>query len=186
MTLRVRLEGIDCPERGEPFSTQARNATRVMLFDEHVTLKATDVDRYGRLVARSASRAGNPVSNSWRPVSRAISRYLQGSCACGRTGAREVRRTWFLGAGRAAARVRVADGQRACGRTDRPVPRQCAEPRLPRGLVPAVPTARVARRCFRPRLKRSVPASNPRATAFDSSDHDAPARLRVPQWTASL
>lgn len=51
-TIRIRLEGIDTPERGEPFSTQARNATRVMLFNKTVQLKATDVDRYDRLVAR--------------------------------------------------------------------------------------------------------------------------------------
>ncbi len=51
-TIVIRLEGIDTPERGEPFSTQARNATRVLLFDKTATLKATDVDRYGRLVAR--------------------------------------------------------------------------------------------------------------------------------------
>jgi micrococcal nuclease len=53
-TIRIRLEGIDAPERGEPFSTQARNATRVMLFHKKVQLKATDVDRYDRLVARIA------------------------------------------------------------------------------------------------------------------------------------
>ena len=51
-TIRVRLEGIDTPERGEPFNTQARNATRVMLFDKTVQVKATDVDSYDRLVAR--------------------------------------------------------------------------------------------------------------------------------------
>ena len=51
-TVRVRLEGIDTPERGEPFSTAARNATRVMLFDKTVQVKATDVDSYDRLVAR--------------------------------------------------------------------------------------------------------------------------------------
>ena len=51
-TLRIRLEGIDTPERGEPFSTQARNATRVMLFNQKVQLKVTDVDPYDRLVAR--------------------------------------------------------------------------------------------------------------------------------------
>jgi endonuclease YncB( thermonuclease family) len=48
----VRLEGIDTPERGEPFSAQARTAARVLLFDKTATLRATDVDRFGRLVAR--------------------------------------------------------------------------------------------------------------------------------------
>jgi micrococcal nuclease len=51
-TIRVRLEGIDAPEQGEPFSTQARNATRVLLFNRKVSLKASDVDNYDRLVAR--------------------------------------------------------------------------------------------------------------------------------------
>ena len=51
-TLRIRLEGIDTPEQGEPFSTQARNATRVMMFNKKVQLKVTDVDPYDRLVAR--------------------------------------------------------------------------------------------------------------------------------------
>lgn len=48
----VRLDGIDTPERGEPFSVEARNAARVMLFTQRVEVRGTDVDRYGRLVAR--------------------------------------------------------------------------------------------------------------------------------------
>jgi endonuclease YncB( thermonuclease family) len=51
-TLTVRLDGIDTPERGEPFSAQATRATRVLLFPKTVELTGTDVDRYGRLVAR--------------------------------------------------------------------------------------------------------------------------------------
>jgi endonuclease YncB( thermonuclease family) len=51
-TIRVRLEGIDAPETGEPFSAQARNATRVLIFQKSVQVKATDVDNYNRLVAR--------------------------------------------------------------------------------------------------------------------------------------
>jgi endonuclease YncB( thermonuclease family) len=51
-TLTVRLDGIDTPERGEPFSAQATRATRVLLFTKTVELTGTDVDRYGRLVAR--------------------------------------------------------------------------------------------------------------------------------------
>jgi micrococcal nuclease len=51
-TLTVRLDGIDAPERGEPFSTQATRAMRVLIFTKKVVLTGTDVDRYGRLVAR--------------------------------------------------------------------------------------------------------------------------------------
>ena len=50
--IRVRLEGIDAPERGEPFNVQSRNAARVLLFEKKVLLKAYDVDNYDRLVAR--------------------------------------------------------------------------------------------------------------------------------------
>lgn len=49
----VRLQGIDTPERGEPFSVEARNAARVLLFSRLTEIRATDVDRYGRLVARA-------------------------------------------------------------------------------------------------------------------------------------
>jgi endonuclease YncB( thermonuclease family) len=50
--IRIRLDGIDCPESGEPFSQQARNMTRVLAFDQQVRVEGKDVDRYGRLVAR--------------------------------------------------------------------------------------------------------------------------------------
>jgi endonuclease YncB( thermonuclease family) len=50
--IRVRVEGIDCPESGQPFSQVARNFTRTFAFDQFVVLKVVDIDRYGRLVAR--------------------------------------------------------------------------------------------------------------------------------------
>ncbi len=52
VTLTVRLDGIDTPERGEPYSTEATRAARVLLLTKRVQLQGTDVDRYGRLVAR--------------------------------------------------------------------------------------------------------------------------------------
>jgi micrococcal nuclease len=51
-TVRVRVHGIDAPERGEPFSTRARTFTRVTVFSKEVVVEGRDVDRYGRLVAR--------------------------------------------------------------------------------------------------------------------------------------
>jgi endonuclease YncB( thermonuclease family) len=53
--VRIRLEGIDSPERGEPFSNVARTFTRQLAFDKTVQVKVHDVDRYGRLVARVTS-----------------------------------------------------------------------------------------------------------------------------------
>ena len=52
VNLTIRLDGIDTPERDEPYSTQATRATRVMLLSKRVQLQGTDVDAYGRLVAR--------------------------------------------------------------------------------------------------------------------------------------
>jgi endonuclease YncB( thermonuclease family) len=51
-TVRIRLDGIDTPERGEPFTQQARNLTRVLAFDQDVIVIGKELDRYGRLVAR--------------------------------------------------------------------------------------------------------------------------------------
>lgn len=49
---RIRIEGIDAPERGEPFSDAARRFTRTLLFDKRATVHGRERDRYGRLVAR--------------------------------------------------------------------------------------------------------------------------------------
>lgn len=51
-SIRIRLHGIDTPERGEPFSSAATRSARVLLFDQRVSVEGRDVDRYGRLVAR--------------------------------------------------------------------------------------------------------------------------------------
>ena len=48
----VRLEGIDCPERGYPFSRKAKDFTSEMLLNKDVELKVKEKDRYGRTVAR--------------------------------------------------------------------------------------------------------------------------------------
>jgi endonuclease YncB( thermonuclease family) len=51
-TIRIRLDGIDAPERGEAFTQQAKNLTRVLAFDHDVIVVGKELDRYGRLVAR--------------------------------------------------------------------------------------------------------------------------------------
>jgi endonuclease YncB( thermonuclease family) len=51
-SVRVRLEGIDAPEAGAPYGDEARSATQAALFGQAVSVRATDVDHYGRLVAR--------------------------------------------------------------------------------------------------------------------------------------
>jgi micrococcal nuclease len=59
--VRVRLEGIDCPEKGQEFSQRAKQFTSDMVFGKAVTVAVRDIDRYGRLVAR-VSFNGEDVS----------------------------------------------------------------------------------------------------------------------------
>jgi endonuclease YncB( thermonuclease family) len=50
--IRIRLHGVDAPERSESFSQQALTFTRVLMFAKRVTVIGHDVDPYNRLVAR--------------------------------------------------------------------------------------------------------------------------------------
>lgn len=50
--IRIRLDGIDCPEGGQPFSNRAKRFTSELVFGRDVMIEPRDVDRYGRMVAR--------------------------------------------------------------------------------------------------------------------------------------
>jgi len=49
--VKVRLYGIDCPERGQPFSKKAKQFTSDMVFGKLVEIQRMDTDRCGRTVA---------------------------------------------------------------------------------------------------------------------------------------
>jgi endonuclease YncB( thermonuclease family) len=50
--VKVRLAGIDCPEKGQPFGTKAKTFTSEKAFGKNVKLNiVTPADRYGRMVA---------------------------------------------------------------------------------------------------------------------------------------
>jgi micrococcal nuclease len=49
---RIRLAGIDAPERGQAFGTMAREALAAKLFRREVRVEVIDADRYGREVGR--------------------------------------------------------------------------------------------------------------------------------------
>jgi endonuclease YncB( thermonuclease family) len=51
-TVRVRLHGIDTPERTQPFSSVARKRTGNLVKDKIVRVEVKDRDRYERIVAR--------------------------------------------------------------------------------------------------------------------------------------
>jgi micrococcal nuclease len=48
---RIRLHGIDCPEKGQPFGKVAKWATSALVFGRTVMVQGHDTDKYKRLVA---------------------------------------------------------------------------------------------------------------------------------------
>lgn len=50
-TEKIRLNGIDCPEKGQPFGTKAKQFTSAMVFGKEVTIQVKDTDKYERTVA---------------------------------------------------------------------------------------------------------------------------------------
>jgi endonuclease YncB( thermonuclease family) len=49
---KIRLAGIDAPEKGQPFGTKAREALGDKVFQQSVRVDVIDVDRYHREVGR--------------------------------------------------------------------------------------------------------------------------------------
>ena len=47
---KVRLYGIDCPERRQAFGQAAKKATSAYCFNKTVTVRVRDKDRYGRTI----------------------------------------------------------------------------------------------------------------------------------------
>jgi endonuclease YncB( thermonuclease family) len=48
---KIRLYGIDCPEKRQPFGNRAKQFTSDMVFGKIVEVNGIDTDRYGRTVA---------------------------------------------------------------------------------------------------------------------------------------
>lgn len=49
-TTRIRLNGIDCPEKGQAFGTRAKQFTAKLAFGKEVKVSFLGVDRYGRTI----------------------------------------------------------------------------------------------------------------------------------------
>lgn len=47
---KVRLHGVDCPEKVQPYGQKAKEFTSSLIFGKEVVVEATDTDRYGRVV----------------------------------------------------------------------------------------------------------------------------------------
>jgi micrococcal nuclease len=59
--VKIRLDGVDCPESAQDFGQRAKQFTATLVFRKTVTVEVRDVDRYGRLVSRVLI-AGRDVS----------------------------------------------------------------------------------------------------------------------------
>jgi endonuclease YncB( thermonuclease family) len=49
-TQRIRLSGIDCPEKGQAFGNKAKQAASALVFGKEVTLQMHDLDKYKRIL----------------------------------------------------------------------------------------------------------------------------------------
>src|SRR5262249_9813156 len=48
---RIRLNGIDCPEKGQAYGERAKQAASQLVFGKDVTLQTYGKDKYGRTIA---------------------------------------------------------------------------------------------------------------------------------------
>lgn len=62
--VRVRLHGVDCPERGQAFAAAARQFTARAVFGAEVTVRRRSTDRYGRTVAEVRSADGTSLGEA--------------------------------------------------------------------------------------------------------------------------
>ena len=62
-TVRVRMEGIDAPERGMPFYRVSKNYLGQLCFQKEVRLETTGKDRNGRVLAFSYLNDGRELSH---------------------------------------------------------------------------------------------------------------------------
>lgn len=49
---KIRLAGIDAPERAQPFGNRSKQSLSDLAFNRHATVEATKKDRYGRTVGK--------------------------------------------------------------------------------------------------------------------------------------
>jgi endonuclease YncB( thermonuclease family) len=52
MTYRIRLQGIDAPESGQPFGSKSHENLAEQVFDKQVTIEWSKRDKYGRIVGK--------------------------------------------------------------------------------------------------------------------------------------
>lgn len=61
--IKVRLDGIDCPEKAQPFGNRAQEKTAGLAFGHKVTVRTHEMDRYGRTLAVIILPDGHVLNN---------------------------------------------------------------------------------------------------------------------------
>jgi endonuclease YncB( thermonuclease family) len=62
-TIRIRMEGIDAPEKGMPFYKKAKNYLSELCFGKEVRLEIHETDDYGRKIAFTYLEDGTELSH---------------------------------------------------------------------------------------------------------------------------
>ena len=60
---RIRLSGIDCPEKGQAYGNNAKHAASKLVFGKEVTLQTHGLDKCGRTLGDVFLRAGTNVNH---------------------------------------------------------------------------------------------------------------------------
>src|SRR5574340_557789 len=60
---RIRLNGIDCPEKGQAYGKKAKQATSALVFGKEVRLQTFGKDKYGRTIADVLLTDGTNVNH---------------------------------------------------------------------------------------------------------------------------
>ena len=61
---RIRLNGIDCPEKGQAFGTRAKQAASELVYGKEVTLQTYGKDKYKRTIADVLLPDGTKVNHT--------------------------------------------------------------------------------------------------------------------------
>jgi micrococcal nuclease len=61
---RIRLSGIDCPEKGQAYGQRAKQAASGLVYGKDVTLQTHGLDKYGRTLADVLLPDGTNVNHT--------------------------------------------------------------------------------------------------------------------------
>lgn len=61
---RIRLNGIDCPEKGQAYGKRAKQAASELVFGKEVTLQTHGHDKYGRTIADVLLPKGTNINHT--------------------------------------------------------------------------------------------------------------------------